>query len=236
MDWQRFAEQMGVMAQDLREQPSVDATLGRVTGAAVELVEGCEAAGVVVLGGQGPVSLTPSQPLVAELDELQGKLDQGPCLDAARRVTGKQTAGERAFRIADFTQADPRWPDFVTEARKRGMGSMMGFLLPAEQEGFGVLCLYSRLPGAFTEESERSGALLAFHAEVALSAARTHAQMEQALATRHEIGQAMGILMARHRIPENEAFNALRRHSQNHNVKLRDVARLVCEQGALPRP
>ncbi|WP_437105070.1 ANTAR domain-containing protein [Streptomyces californicus] len=45
----------------------------------------------------------------------------------------------------------------------------------------------------------------------------------------------MGILMARHNIPENQAFNTLRRYSQDHNVKLRDVALLLCEQGALPK-
>ncbi|SBV03908.1 ANTAR domain-containing protein [Streptomyces sp. MnatMP-M77] len=40
--------------------------------------------------------------------------------------------------------------------------------------------------------------------------------------------------MARHHIPENEAFNRLRAYSQSENVKLREVAVLVCEQGALP--
>ncbi|MGW1439867.1 ANTAR domain-containing protein [Streptomyces griseus] len=229
MDWQRFAERIGVMAHDLLEQPSVDATLGRITGSATELVAGCDAAGILVLSGTESASLAPTEPLVTELDQLQRKLGQGPCFDTARRSTG-----ERVFRIADFTGTEPRWPDFVPEARKRGAGSMMGFLLFTDDEDFGALNFYSRSPGAFSEESERAGVLLASHAAVALSAARTHAQMEQALATRHQIGQAMGILMARHHIPENEAFNRLRAYSQNKNVKLREVAVLVCEQGALP--
>ncbi|MYT80915.1 Response regulator with putative antiterminator output domain [Streptomyces sp. MnatMP-M77] len=229
MDWQRFAERIGVMAHDLLEQPSVDATLGRITGSATELVAGCDAAGILVLSGTESASLAPTEPLVTELDQLQRKLGQGPCFDTARHPTG-----ERVFRIADFTEGEPRWADFVAEARKWGVGSMMGFLLYTEDEDFGALNFYSRSPGAFSEESERAGVLLASHAAVALSAARTHAQMEQALATRHQIGQAMGILMARHNIPENEAFNRLRAYSQNHNVKLREVAVLVCEQGALP--
>jgi AmiR/NasT family two-component response regulator len=37
----------------------------------------------------------------------------------------------------------------------------------------------------------------------------------------------MGILMERHRLSEDEAFGVLRRLSQEHNVKLRDVARRV---------
>ncbi|ROV68785.1 GAF and ANTAR domain-containing protein [Streptomyces globisporus] len=230
MDWQGFAEQIGDMAHDLLEQPSVDATLGRITESAAKLVAGCDAAGILVLSAEC-VSLAPTEPWVAELDQLQRKLGQGPCFDAAHPSTG-----ERVLRMADFTEAEPRWADFVAEARKWGVGSMMGFLLYTEDEDFGALNFYSRRPGAFTEESERAGVILASHAAVALSAARTHAQMEQALATRHQIGQAMGILMARHNIPENQAFNTLRRYSQDNNVKLREVALLVCEQGALPQP
>ncbi|MGW6467015.1 GAF and ANTAR domain-containing protein [Streptomyces rubiginosohelvolus] len=230
MDWRKFAEQIGAMAHDLLNQSSVDETLDRITGSATELVAGCDAAGILVLSGQESVSLAPSEPMVAELDQLQRKLGQGPCFDAARRSTMK-----RVFRIADFTEVEPRWPGFVREALKRGVGSMMGFLLFTEEEEFGALNFYSRRAGAFTEDSERAGVLLASHAAVALSAARTHAQMEHAVATRHQIGQAMGILMARHNIPENEAFNRLRGYSQNNNVKLREVALLVCEQGALPR-
>ncbi|QTA36656.1 GAF domain-containing protein [Streptomyces sp. CA-256286] len=157
MDWQGFAEQIGDMAHDLLEQPSVDATLERITRLATELVAGCDAAGILVLSAES-VSLAPTEPWVAELDQLQRKLCQGPCFDAARPSTG-----ERALRTADFTEAEPRWPDFVAEARKAGLGSMMGFLLYTEDEDFGALNLYSRRPGAFTQESERAGVILASH-------------------------------------------------------------------------
>ncbi|MFD5203057.1 ANTAR domain-containing protein [Streptomyces sp. NPDC058375] len=59
--------------------------------------------------------------------------------------------------------------------------------------------------------------------------------MEQALATRDQIGQAMGVLMARHNFPDDQAVSQLRRYSQN-NVKLREVTLLVCDQGAPPGP
>ncbi len=72
----------------------------------------------------------------------------------------------------------------------------MGFLLFTEDEDLGALNLYSRRPGAFTEASELAGWLLASHAAVAFSSARTHAQMERAVATRHVIGEAMGISWA----------------------------------------
>lgn len=68
---------------------------------------------------------------------------------------------------------------------------------------------------------------------MAFSSARTHAQMEQAVATRHVIGEARSILMGRHHLTEEEAFDVLRRYSQESNAKLRHVARRVCEQGTL---
>ncbi len=55
--------------------------------------------------------------------------------------------------------------------------------------------------------------------------------MQEAIATRHLIGEAMGILMGRHHITEDQAFDILRTQSQRTNTKLRDVARRVCETG-----
>lgn len=65
---------------------------------------------------------------------------------------------------------------------------MTGFLLFTDDEDLGALNLYSHHPSAFTETSELAGWLLASHAAVAFSGARTHAQMEQGIATRHTIG------------------------------------------------
>ncbi|MFD6921081.1 ANTAR domain-containing protein [Streptomyces sp. NPDC059944] len=61
-------------------------------------------------------------------------------------------------------------------------------------------------------------------------------QKEEAITTRHQIGEAMGILSACHHLTEDQAFDVLRRYSQHTNVKLREAARLVCESGTLPQP
>ncbi|MFI6360248.1 GAF and ANTAR domain-containing protein [Streptomyces sp. NPDC050743] len=228
MDWREFAQQMATMARDLLAQDSVDATLRRITGSATELVEGCDAAGVLILRGKRVETLAPTDRLVIESDQLQERLQEGPCFDAARTHLG-----ERVFRIADFASEHQRWPSYAPPARELGLGSMMGFLLFTEDEDLGALNLYSCRPGAFTEVSETAGWLLASHAAVAFSSARTHAQMEQAVATRHVIGEAMGILMGSHHLTQDQAFGVLRRYSQEHNVKLREVARQVCEKGSL---
>ncbi|GAA2585408.1 MULTISPECIES: GAF and ANTAR domain-containing protein [Streptomyces] len=229
-DWRGFAQQMASLARDLLAQESLNDTLERITTAATELVADCDAAGILVLRGNRVQSLAPTHQVVVDSDELQGRVGEGPCFDAART-----SAGERQFRIADFTDEAERWPKYVPEARKLHLGSMMGFLLFTEDEDLGALNLYSYRPGAFTDTDETAGWLLASHAAVAFSSARTHAQMQEAIGTRHTIGEAMGILMGRHRLTEDQAFAALRRYSQDHNVKLREVAAQVCARGGLPR-
>lgn len=228
MDWGRFAEQMASMARDLLAQDSVDATLRRITGSATELVENCDAAGITVLQGNQVETLAPTGQLAIDSDQLQERLREGPCFDAARAAQGK-----RVFRIADLTREQSRWPAYAPRAQALGVGSTMGFLLFTDDEHLGALNLYSRKPGAFTEASELAGGLLASHAAVAFSSARTHAQMERAVATRHVIGEAMGILMGRHHLTEEQAFDSLRRYSQQNNTKLREVARRVCGQDRL---
>ncbi|EFD64784.1 conserved hypothetical protein [Streptomyces lividans TK24] len=230
-DWRRFAQQMASLARDLLSQESLHDTLDRITASATELVEDCDAAGILILRGTKVQSLAPTEQVVIDSDALQGRVGEGPCFDAARSGTG-----ERQFRIADFTDEAQRWPKYVPEARKLNLGSMMGFLLFTEDEDLGALNMYSYRPGAFTEADETAGWLLASHAAVAFSSARTHAQMQEAIGTRHTIGEAMGILMGRHRMSEDQAFAALRRYSQDHNVKLRNVAAQVCERGGLPEP
>ncbi|MDN0199809.1 GAF and ANTAR domain-containing protein [Streptomyces sp. S.PNR 29] len=230
MDWRVFAQQMASMARDLLAQETLGATLERITDSAVQLVEGCDAAGILILDGEKVHSLAPTDELVVESDRLQGQLREGPCFDAAR-----PEYGERVFRIPDFTEEALRWPAFVPHARELGLGSMMGFLLYTREEELGALNLYSRSPGAFTEASETAGWLLASHAAVAFASARSDAQLREAINTRHMIGEAMGILMGRHNITEEQAFDILRTHSQKTNTKLRDIARRVCETGSPSR-
>jgi hypothetical protein len=60
------------------------------------------------------------------------------------------------------------------------------------------------------------------------------ANLEEALATNREIGQAIGILMATHHVTAEQAFEQLRTASQHTHRKLRQIAADVTETGALP--
>jgi signal transduction histidine kinase/DNA-binding response OmpR family regulator/PAS domain-containing protein len=60
------------------------------------------------------------------------------------------------------------------------------------------------------------------------------ANLEQALASNRQIGAAMGILMARLKLTDEQAFDLLRKTSQNRHRKLRDIAEEVTMTGELP--
>ncbi|MEV6313691.1 GAF and ANTAR domain-containing protein [Streptomyces sp. NPDC051776] len=226
MDWEDFAERMAAMARDLLAQESVDATLERITESAVEHVEGCDAAGILLFRDQHVETLAPTDGMVIHSDQLQERLKEGPCFDAARER-------EPVFRIKDFTQPSQEWPKYIQQASDLGIGSMMGFLLYTLDEDLGALNLYSRMPSAFTKGSETAGWLLASHAAVAFSSARTADQLQKALDTRHTIGEAMGIVRERYDLGEQDAFNVMRRLSQDRNIKLRVLARRICETGGV---
>ncbi|MCZ4510148.1 GAF and ANTAR domain-containing protein [Streptomyces sp. ActVer] len=225
--WERFAVALAEMARDLLAQDSAQDTLDRIVEHATVLINGCDHAGILTVRRGEVHALAATSDLVRRADRIQQDLQEGPCFDA---VTDRQ----QVYTIQDLRQPHDRWPRFAPELNKLGMGSAMGFLLFTEDDDLGALNVYSREPGTFDEAAQRAGWILASHAAVAFSAARTHQQLGHALETRHEIGEAMGILMERHGLTEDTAFKVLKKASQDRNIKLREIARLICETGEKP--
>jgi transcriptional regulator with GAF, ATPase, and Fis domain len=216
------------MARELLAQNSVRETLDRISHLAVELVEGCEAAGIMVVRNGRVETVAASDGVARASDRMQDELGEGPCFDATRNQ-------HEVYRIADLTTYSERWPRYAPQARKLGIGSMMGFLLFTDgRENLGALDLYASRPNAFGEHHEQVGWLLASHAAVAWSSARHAEHLRTAIDTRQLIGEAIGIMMARYRLTEDEAFARLVKASQNSNVKLRDLAQTVSHAGDLP--
>ncbi|MFE4696163.1 GAF and ANTAR domain-containing protein [Streptomyces sp. NPDC056738] len=226
--WEKFAVALADMARDLLAQDTVQATLDRIVEHAKVLINGCDEGGILTVRRGEVKALAATGDVVRRADRIQQDLQEGPCFDAV-------TEREQLYAIEDLRRPHEKWSRFAPELRKLGMGSMMGFLLFTDDDALGALNLYSRRPNMFDESAQRAGWVLASHAAVALSSARTHQQLGDALETRHEIGEAMGILMERHGLGEEEAFAVLKKASQDHNIKLRDIARKVCETGERPR-
>ncbi|MFF3306571.1 GAF and ANTAR domain-containing protein [Streptomyces sp. NPDC002952] len=225
--WEQFAVGLADMARDLLAQESVQDTLDRVVEHATVLIRGCDEAGILTVRRGEVLALAATDDVVRLADRIQQDLREGPCFDA---VADRQPV----YAIEDLRQPHERWSRFAPQLRKLGMGSMMGFLLFTEDDSLGALNLYSRRSYTFDETAQRAGWILASHAAVAFSAARTHAQLSHALETRHEIGEAMGILMGRYGLSEETAFKVLKKASQDHNIKLREIARQICETGDKP--
>lgn len=182
-DLEGLAIGLAGMARDLLAQDGVQNTLDRIVAHAVDLVEGCEQAGVLLLHARSRAETAAASGEVVRLsDAAQQELGEGPCFDAAFRK-------QDVYRVADMQATTHRWPNYAQRARELGVGSMMGFLLYTDHDDFGALDLYSSNPNTFTRNSELVGWLLASHAAVAFSAARTSAQQQAAIATRQDIGE-----------------------------------------------
>jgi hypothetical protein len=74
----------------------------------------------------------------------------------------------------------------------------------------------------------------AHHASLALGAVMERDNLNQAVAARHRVGLAQGILMFRRQLTADQAFALLKRESQNTHVKLRTIAQTVIQAGDLP--
>ena len=74
----------------------------------------------------------------------------------------------------------------------------------------------------------------AHHASLALGAVMERDNLNRAVAARHRVGLAQGILMTRRQLTADQAFTLLKRESQNTHVKLRAIAQTVIQTGDLP--
>ena len=73
-----------------------------------------------------------------------------------------------------------------------------------------------------------------FAVYVATSFADRETHLARAIESHRLIGQAIGILIERHRATPAEAFTMLKKASQDRNIKLREIAARVIETGVEP--
>lgn len=218
------------MARDLLAQQSLQDTLDRIVHHAVRIVEGCELSGILAIRDGEVRSLAVTDEVVGTSDSIQGELREGPCFDAARRI-------DEIYRLPDLAAEEHRWPHYVPRALDLGFRGMMSFLLYTDdtRENLGALNLYSSRTDAFTPRSEHAGWLLASHAAVAFAGARRQGQLHEAISSRQDIGEALGILMERYKVTRDQAFELLKKASQDRNIKLRELARTIADTGEAPQ-
>lgn len=211
----------GLHVKDAQLQPTLDA----IAHSAVNTLPSARHGGLILLerGKLVPQATTGQPPHL--LDLLQQRLGDGPCAD---------TAARQSMNKIDDTGAEIRWPAFNAEASRLGVRSLLCLPVWVHDHRLGALTLYGDQPAAFDEAAVAVARLFATLAALALADALRTEQLKQALANRDLIGQAKGILMERHLLTSDAAFERLARSSQSTNRKLTVIAECLVETGELP--
>jgi hypothetical protein len=217
-----LADTITEVAASIEPPIDVDETLRRITTAAAGTVPGTDEASISLTHDDGRIeTLAPTDALVVEADRLQYELGQGPCLNA--------TLEQAVVSVADLA-TDPRWPLYGPRVAELGFQSQIAFQLRAHHDHVrGALNLYAHRPQSFDGASIPVGAMFAGQIALAMGWARHEETLNEALASREVIGQAVGIVMERYRIDAGRAFAFLVRTSRDGNVKLRDIARDIVD-------
>ncbi len=201
-------------------------TLDEIVRLAVSTIDGAESAAISLVEKRAVTTQAASSDAARAVDAIEYETGEGPCLDAITH--------HEVFRT-DELAAERRWPNFSQRATEEtGIVSMVSIRLFIDGDTMGALNLYSVGKSAFANDALAIGSVFAAHAAVALSTAREHAGMKEALSSRDLIGQAKGILMTREGITAKQAFAELATAFQYLNRKLRDIADDVATTGELP--
>ncbi|MFC5065527.1 ANTAR domain-containing protein [Actinomycetospora atypica] len=231
-----LAEQFLALSHDLFTVPPEEGVVGvleRVVRRAAEIGPKTATVSVTLREPDGTFH-TPveTDPTASRADEIQYGTNEGPCIE----VTADSSS---AFTVSRDLAHDERYPRFGPRVAELGFRAVCatGMFPGGERPRLGALNLYFSDPDDVDGVDRDSMLLLAAHAAVALRAARhleaeklRTAQLTEGLESRDVIGQAKGILMERRGATADEAFDILRRTSQDLNVKLRDLARTLSQR------
>ncbi|GEO94459.1 GAF and ANTAR domain-containing protein [Kocuria turfanensis] len=212
---------------------TADTLVEAVIRQAVETLPGARWASITTLRHGTFRTLAATGKRALQADALQYRVGSGPCVDAALE--------DSVHRSGDLAH-DVRWPEYGAQvAREVGMRSALAYRLTlvADPDLVAALNLYSDVPDAFDAQTEWAGTMLATHAAWAVSTALAQERaenLELALRSNREIGTAIGVLMAQHKLTRQQAHELLRLASQDTNRKMADIATEVVDTGELSLP
>lgn len=217
------------LADIVYEGTDLDEIYAAICMAATLMVPGCDHASLLMRRQDSYATVAATDEVARRIDKLEQVVGDGPCLDAIEK--------EAAQIDADLT-AHSQWPTLaariVGETPVRGS---MGFRLLVDHRKVGALNLFSDAPNVFGTAAAEQAIILAAFAAMAINAAIRGEQattLRHGLASNREIGKAIGMLMVLNDISETEAFELLRRVSQDTNVRIADIAAEVVKRHGNP--
>jgi GAF domain-containing protein len=215
------------IARELSDQETVPETLEEIVARAVDVIPGCDFAGVSwLVRGQEIETKVCTNDIARLCDAASFEFHEGPPVEFEWT--------DEIELITDMYR-ETRWPQFTKRAISFGVGSMCACELPAPRRVIGALNLYAFNPESLNKDSVEFLQIFAAHAAIALTSRQVETELRAAVDTRGEIGQAIGILMERHKLTSREGFQLLAKASQRSHVKLKDVAAFVVETGVEPQ-
>lgn len=216
--WTEVATRFAEITSSLPPHGSISAALDAIAALAVRTVPNCDDAGLRLSRTPGARPLAGTGGFGLATEELQDELGEGPSVDPE--------LGPRAVYVTDVAQ-DSRWPRFAARSAELGLGSLLTFSVATRRGVPGALTLYSRRPDAFDAVARDVGEVFAAHATIALAGVLAEAQLRRSMRTREMIGQAVGVVMERQGVTEEQAMDMLRRASQASHVRLPHLAHQV---------
>jgi hypothetical protein len=205
----------------------VDMTSGEMLQSIVDVaagsIPGFDRASVTVVERNGRESTeAATDELSRRLDALQYELDEGPCIEAMQKP---------GLVEVPHLRHEQRWPRYVRQAVEQGITAQLSIMLylDSDHTTLGGLNLYSTWVEAINADARAMAELFATQAAVALGSNRHRVNLNEGLASRQLVGQAIGIVMERYRLDERSAFQYLVRTSSTTNTKLRQVAQALVD-------
>lgn len=181
-----------------------------------------------------PPVAEPEPQLVCELADFAAALALLPTVDAVLEATR-----DAALHLIPETDQvtiglTERSTDAPTSRPERAsvLSVSLPQLLPRQPKA--TLTLSADAPGSFDEHTTRIATALATHAGVALARVINESQLRTAIERRQHIGEAVGVLVERHKITPGAAFEQLVQVSNSRNIKVRDLAQAILDAGQDP--
>jgi GAF domain-containing protein len=218
-----IARSLAESARAINAPQTLDDTLDAIVRSTLASVPGFDHVGISILHRDGRIETKAgTDQVVWELDDLQYRIDEGPCVSAIR--------GNEVVSVPDIRH-EQRWPRYVPDAVLRtGLQAQLAVHLHMNGRTIGGLNLYSTSSPAIDHDAPQAAELFATHAALALARARRESDLNEAIVTRQEIGMAIGLTMARFNIDHERAFQYLVRASSSSQIKVRDIAREIIRE------
>lgn len=193
-----------------------------ITQAAAAIIPRVAQSAVVMSAASGLQVGAAHGELPAVMLTLERQTGQGP-------LTAVLT-GAVPVRSVDV-KADQRWPLFAQRVADLDVGGVLCTPLMVAGQVLGSLSLTCAAGETFDEQAEMLAAVFAAHAALAMLGVRDLKNSDAMAQSRDIIGQAKGMLMERHNLTAQQAFDQLVHFSQHSNRKLRDLCQDLTSTG-----